>query len=138
MRGLLRAQNERLFRKLEGSRRSWFEPLDRPAVGPSPAQRYQFATYKHAKINIDYHIEVHRNYYSVPYSLVHQTVEVRITGGTIEALHRGRRVASHRRLKRRGFFSTDDAHMPMDHQKWARRTPARLIDQAAAVGPQDR
>ena len=49
--------NARPFKKLDGSRKSLFELLDRPALRPLPPARYEFATWKKAKVNIDYHIE---------------------------------------------------------------------------------
>jgi len=60
--------------------------LDRPALKPLPGRRYEFAEWKKAGVNIDYHIEVDHNYYSVPYTLVRKEVEVRLTLGTVEAL----------------------------------------------------
>ena len=60
--------NARPFKKLAGSRRSLFEELDRPALRPLPADRYEFAVWRKAKVNIDYHIEVDRHYYSSPTS----------------------------------------------------------------------
>lgn len=67
---LLVRLNNRTFRKLPGNRRQRFEELDRPALGPLPAQRYVFAQWKKAGANIDYHIEFERHYYSVPYVLM--------------------------------------------------------------------
>ena len=67
---LLERLNNRPFRKLPGSRRSLFEQLDRPALRPLPAERYVFAQWKKARVNIDYHVEVERHYYSVPHALV--------------------------------------------------------------------
>ena len=92
---LLVRLNQRPFRKREGSRATLFAQLDRPALKPLPATRYQFGEWKTARVNIDYHIEVERHYYSVPYALVHQEVDVHLTGETVEILHRGVRVASH-------------------------------------------
>lgn len=122
--------------KLDGSRPSLFEELDRPALRPLPAQRYEFAEWKKARVNIDYHVEVDHNYYSVPYTLVHKEVEVRLTLGTVEVLFRGHRVASHARAHGRGHFVTDPAHMPEAHRRWLDRTPARLITEAEAIGPE--
>ena len=34
--------------------------------------------------NIDYHVEVDHNFYSVPYQLVHESVEARFTQLTVE------------------------------------------------------
>jgi hypothetical protein len=128
--------NGRPFQKLEGSRRSLFEELDRPALRPLPAERYQFAQWRKARVNIDYHIEVDHNYYSVPYTLVRKEVEVRLTLGTVEAFFRGRRVASHIRACGRGRFVTDEAHMPEAHRRQRDRTRSRLIAQADAIGPE--
>ena len=69
--------NARPFKKMDGSRRSLFEELDRPALRPLPAERYEFAIWKQAKVNIDYHVEVDRHYYSVPYQLVGEVLDVR-------------------------------------------------------------
>ena len=35
-------------------------------------------------MNIDYHIEADRHYYSVPYQLAGQQVEVRLSAATVE------------------------------------------------------
>lgn len=81
--------NDRPFQKLEGTRRSLYETLDKPALRPLPPQRYEFAEWRKAKVNLDYHVEVDRNYYSVPYPLVGETVDIRLTDGLVEILHRG-------------------------------------------------
>jgi transposase len=98
--------NARAFRKLPGSRRSMFEALDRPALRPLPARPYEYAEWRTAKVNIDYHIEVERHWYSVPHQLVGQHLDIRVTAGVVEVLHKGRRVASHRRSAQRGRFTT--------------------------------
>ena len=77
-------------------------------------------------MNIDYHVEVDHNYYSVPYQLVHQRVEVRLTATTVEVFLKGRRIASHRRLTGRGQVC--DRARP--HA--ARPSRARRVDALAA------
>jgi hypothetical protein len=39
--------------------------------------------------NIDYHIEVERHSYSVPYALVHQGLDIRLMGETVEIFTAG-------------------------------------------------
>jgi transposase len=63
---LLLTLHARPFQKLPGSRQQRFETLDRPALRPLPAQPYEYAEWKHARVNIDYHVEVEGHYYSVP------------------------------------------------------------------------
>jgi transposase len=131
---LLDELNERPFQKLEGTRRSCFEELDKPAMRPLPRVRYEFAERKKVKVNIDYHVEYERRYYSVPYGHVHDQAEVRATLGTIEVFIAGERVATHRRsYGRRGTAVTDPAHRPLNHrdQVWP---PERLVGWAMTFG----
>jgi len=127
--------NRRPFQKLQGSRRSLYEMVDRPALKPLPPQRYEFARWKKARVNIDYHVEVEDNYYSVPHQLIHREVEVRYTSTTVEVLHQGQRVASHLRSYGRGKYITDPQHLPAAHQKHLEWTPSRLSRWAQEVGP---
>jgi transposase len=135
IRRLLERLNTRPFQKLEGSRRSLFESLDRPALLPLPAVRYEFAQWKVARVNIDYHIGVLGHYYSVPYQLVRAQVHVRITRSAVEILHEGRRIAAHARSDRKGRFTTDPAHRPKAHQRHLEWTPSRIIRWAEQTGP---
>jgi transposase len=132
---LLVELNDRAFKKLPGSRRSTFEALDRPALRPLPATRYEVARFKPVRVNIDYHVEIERHYYSVPHALVRQGLEARITRHTVELLHRGRRVASHALSAKRGGYTTCPEHMPASHRAHAEWTPGRLLNWAARIGP---
>jgi transposase len=132
---LLAEYNLRPFQKLDGCRQSLFEQLDRPALRPLPAQPYEYAEWRRARVNIDYHIEVDHHYYSVPYQLVHQEVEVRLTRATVEILHRGQRVASHVRSSLRGRHTTIAEHMPRQHREYLEWSPSRLTRWAKSIGP---
>jgi transposase len=92
---LLHRLNERPFNKLPGSRRSLFESLDQPALKPLPSDAYLYAEWKKVRVHIDYHVEVDRHYYSVPYTLVGKQLHARFSAATVEVFHRGVRVASH-------------------------------------------
>ncbi len=132
---LLPSLNDRLMKHLGVSRRQLFEQLDRPLLRPLPATRYETGEWRDATVNIDYHVVAESNYYSVPYQLVHQRVEVRLAAATVEIFLKGRRIASHRRRGGRGQFSTDPAHMPAAHRAHAEWTPSRLIAWAGTTGP---
>ena len=131
---LLPALNTRPFKKLPGSRQRLFETLDRPALKPLPAQPYEYAEWKRARVNIDYHVEVEGHYSSVPYALVKQQLEVRVSARVVELFHKGTRVASHLRSRLKGRHSTVAAHMPTAHRHYAAWTPQRLIRWAADSG----
>ena len=128
--------NNRKFQKLDTTRRQLFETLDKPALKPLPQKTYEYAEWKKARVNIDYHIEVDRHYYSVPYQLTRKQVDVRMTSSTIEVLFKNRRVASHPRSYRQGGFTCLHAHMPKSHQKYLEWTPSRIIHWAGKNGPQ--
>jgi len=130
--------NARVMRQYGESRRERFEKLDRAALRPLPPERFAHADWCTARVNIDYHVEIDRHYYSAPHALVHESVEVRIHPVTIEVFFRGERVASHRRSIARGLHTTDPRHMPKSHQKHLEWTPSRLMDWAATVGTETR
>ncbi len=132
---LLPLLNERAFKKMPGSRRNLYEELDRLALAPLPATPFVFCTWKKARVSIDYHIEVERRYYSVPYQLVKSEVEARLTERTVEIFHRDRRVASHRRAAKAGHYTTVNEHMPRPHREYAEWTPKRLVGWADKTGP---
>jgi transposase len=127
--------NNRPFQKLASTRKDLFETLDRPALKPLPACPHEYAEWKKARVNIDYHIELEGHYYSVPYQLVKEQVEIRLTASTVEILFKGRRVASHRRRHRRGAHTTDPSHMPKSHQRYLEWSPSRILSWAAKTGP---
>ena len=127
--------NDRPFRKLEGTRRSVFEAIDRPALKPLPSRPYEFGTWKRAKVSIDYHLEVDRHYYSVPCQLVGERAEVWVSARTIEIFVRGRRVASHVRSSAVGRHTTVDAHMPASHRAHREWTPGRIVAWGEQAGP---
>jgi hypothetical protein len=124
---LLQRLNHRCFRKREGTRASLFAELDRPALQPLPVERYELAEWKNARANIDYHVEIDRHYYSVPYQLVGRALEARFTATTVEIFHRSVRVASHPRSSAAYRHTTNPEHPPKSHQAHLEWTPSRLI-----------
>jgi transposase len=111
-----------------------FEALDRPALLPLPTEPYAYAEWRRCRAGLDYHVEVHGHFYSVPYRLMRETIEVRITDQTIELFHHGARVASHLRNPRPQRHTTIAEHMPSAHRRYAEWTPTRLLREAAAIG----
>jgi len=131
---LLEKLNARPFKKLEGSRKSWFEKIDRPALKALPETRYVLAEWKKARVNIDYHVELEGHYYSVPYSLVQEEVELRYTAATVEIFFRGKRITSHLRDHRPGRHTTQTEHMPRNHREYLEWSPSRILGWATSLG----
>lgn len=126
--------NARPMKHLGKSRCELFEEIDSPALAPLPAKRFVHATWKSAKVNIDYHVEFDKHFYSAPFSLSREVIELRATFSTVEIFHRGKRVASHQRSFARGKFTTKPEHMPRAHRKHLEWTPSRLIRWGQSIG----
>ncbi len=135
IRRLLDELNMRVMRGYGASRADLFATLDRPHLQPLPEIPYEFARWKRCRVAPDYHVEVDSSWYSVPFGLIRQEVDVRICGAVVEIFHRGRRVASHPRVPGRRSHVTLPEHMPSAHRRHAEWTPARVLAQAARLGP---
>jgi len=135
---LLADLNDRPFKKLPGSRRSQFEQLDQPLLQPLPKHRYEYQHIKKARVHIDYHIDYEHHYYSVPYTLLKQEVEVHANAQSVVIYHQGARVAIHARSYRKGGHSTLPEHRPKAHQAMAEWSPKRFLGWAASIGSETR
>ncbi|MFH1379843.1 MAG: IS21 family transposase [bacterium] len=131
---LLEKLNTRRMQKIESSRKDLFERIDKPSALLLPDTRYEYTQWQKARVNIDYHIEVDKHYYSVPYQLVRETVDVRITDTIIEVLCKGIRQASHMRSFIKHRHTTTLEHMPEAHRKYLEWTPTRIIQWAGKIG----
>lgn len=135
IRFLLEDLNNRPFKKLPGTRRSQFELLDKPAMRALPAVRYQFTEFKLARVNIDYHLEYDKHFYSVAHHLIKHQVEVQATRDSVAVFFKGKQIARHARSHRQGGYSTDSNHMPQAHRKHHEWSPGRLLNWAKDLGP---
>ena len=132
---LVDAMNARQTPGLPASRRELFETIEKPALKPLPATPYELAIWKKARVHIDYHVQVEQHFYSVPYRLIGQQVQVRLTHQTVEFFHRNARVASHVRSLSKGGFTTLPEHMPSNHREWEECNPERISQGAEKAGP---
>ena len=71
--------NERPMTGIGKSRYDLFLEIDKPALRPLLGERYRITAWKKAAVHIDYHVDVEKTYYSVPYTLIGQEVDVSYT-----------------------------------------------------------
>ena len=135
IRELIADLNNRPMRHLGTSRRALFEAIEREALLPMPQTPYAYAEWRRCRAGLDYHVQVHGHFYSVPYRLMREAVEARITDQTIELFHKNDRVACHVRDPRQHRHTTIPEHMPSAHRRHAEWTPTRLLREAQAIGP---
>jgi transposase len=130
--------NEKKMVHLEKSRRELFEELDKPALRPLPDRPYEYAEWKNARVNIDYHVEYDKHFYSVKHTLIHEEVRIRATEHMITIYHKSQHdpVALHPRSHAAGRYTTLSEHMPTNHQKAGEWTPERIQRWAGEIGNQ--
>jgi len=135
IRHLLTDLNARTMRRYGASRRELFERLDAPHLKALPDRRFECATWLKVRVNINYHVKVEEHFYSVPYQLVHQQLEVRVAASVVEIFTGTKRVTAHPRSLVRNGYSTKPEHMPRAHRAHAEWTPERMLTWAHKFGP---
>jgi transposase len=131
---LLETLNNRQMKVYGCSRRELFEQVEKAALKPLPAQQYRIGRWRSAKVNIDYHVEVDRRYYSVPYQLRGERLEVCVREKTVEIYREQKRIALHPVVPRRGMHSTLKEHMPQEHRYMQEWSPSRFLSWGAKIG----
>ena len=150
--------NSHAMKRLNTTRRALFEQLEREALRPLPAARYEYAEWRLARVSLDYHVEalvagreaivrsggsnegVQRPggqgfFYSAPHALIREQIDVRLTARTVELFHRGQRVAAHERRNAGSRYATIPEHMPSAHRRYAEWSPERFRRWAVGIGP---
>lgn len=126
--------NAHIMRRLGVSRRHLFETVEQPVLALLPDADYQFAEWRLARVSLDYHVEFDGFFYSAPYGLIREQVDIRATTRTIELFHRGQRIAAHQRRHGGRRHGTDPDHMPSAHRRYAEWTPERFRRWGASIG----
>lgn len=128
--------NKEAFQKRPGSRYTVFQEEELPFLGSLRYPRFTQSQWRISKVQLDYHIQVDRMFYSVPYEYVNDEVEVRMTDHLIEVYFNEHRIASHKRLKGDiGQYSTNIDHMPDNHRRYLNHTPKENLLWAKEIGP---
>jgi transposase len=132
---LLEEYNARPLQRLKVSRASLHESLDKPVLKALPPRRFEPFSWAEATVHVDYHVEVEKHRYSVPYTLIGKKVEVRWTGTTVEVFLNGTRKASHSRNFVPFGYTTATEHRPEKHNAVLDWSPERFTRWAAKSGP---
>jgi transposase len=133
VRGLLEELNDRKRSDLGMSRRELFEKIEKSALRPLPAERFYLYLQKKVRVGPDYHVEFERHFYSVPYQLVKQELNLKATGQIVELFLKSKSVARHRRMYQPGH-STISEHMPTAHREYLGWSPERLVSWSRKSG----
>jgi hypothetical protein len=127
--------NSKEFKKREGSRLSAFLNEEKSFLKPLPASPYEPAVWTTATVQKDYLISDEKNKFSVPFDLIGEKIDIRITRNTIEAFFHGARVASHPRPEQRLRDPiVIPEHMPENHRKYLSYNDDGFLSWAANIG----
>jgi transposase len=131
---LVIAMNARAFQKRQGSRYSQFIAYEKAQLQPLPVSPYEFARFATHIVPPDYHLRIDGHYYSVPYTLVGERVDIRYTHRTVEMFYNNQREASHLRSEWRDKKTTQASHRPPNHQAYEAFEPALFLSWASSLG----
>lgn len=128
--------NNESFQKRPRSRKQVYDEEEYQYLAALPSKPFKLSEWRTAKVQLNYHIQIDRMYYSVPFEYVQNQVDVRLTRGTIEIYFNEVRIASHKRLYGEfGQYATLTSHMPENHRKFLKHTPQNSLKWAESVGP---
>jgi len=132
---LLDIYNDKIMKKLNKSRTQLFNEDEKQYLLDLPANRYIYKEFKIATVNIDYHIELLKCFYSVPFKYLKEKVDVKYSTTLVEIYHKSKLIATHPRLRRMNDTSTLKEHMPLNHQYQNEKiNPQRLLNWAVSIG----
>ena len=105
------------------------------SLRPLPAVPYEVSIYKKALLSRDCHLVFDKNFYSAPYQLRGQELDLWISSTMVEIYFEGERVAVHgRRNKGEGLYSTNTEHYPEAHAAYADEDIQSILRRAKRVG----
>lgn len=132
---MLEKINAEDFQKRPGSRLKVYNEEEKPHLRPLRSTRFKLSEWRSAKVQPNYHIQVDRMYYSVPYEYIQSDVEIRLSKDLIEVYFKDSRIASHKRLRGIvGQYSTLTDHMPDNHRLFREHTPKNSREWAETIG----
>ena len=117
------------------SRLDLFAVSELNALKTLPSTDYRYAVWKECGVAFDAHVEIFKNYYSVPYFFIREKLWARITAETVELFHNESAVACHVRSLGQRVHTTDKDHLATTHNAVVNWTPDRLFLEAGEIGP---
>lgn len=128
--------NNKPFQKKEGSRRSAFEEYEHPVLKPLPRYQYEYCETKTAKVQTNCFIAYKKNFYSVPYKYISETVTLRIYSSRLEVWYGKEKLCEHSLVNNRiGQYVKDNDHFPPYSSNYGDWNSDRFRRWARAIGP---
>lgn len=133
----LEATNNAFMKGRPYSRRMQFEEIERVALRPLPALRYEFK--KRANLTVGkngyIYLSEDKHYYSVPYTYIGKKVKVLYSRSNVEIFYHYQSIAAHPRLRSPYNYSTEKEHLASTHRFVAEWSPERFLSWAQSIHP---
>lgn len=127
--------NTKPFQKRPGNRRQAYLSEEKDFMLPLPKHHYEPSIWRQQTVGNDYLVSDGLNKYSVPFDLIGEQVQVRLTRNIVEVFFKGSRVTSHKRLE---SFSIQPVvkpeHMPVNHRKYLEYNADEFLEWSHGVG----
>jgi transposase len=131
----LEINNNAPFKGREYSRRQQFEELERSALQPLPAYRYEFKQQSIVTVMKNGHVclGADRHYYSVPYKYIGKKIKILFTSLLVEIYYQYEKIATHQREHRKYHYTTKDEHLASAHRYVSDWTPEKFMEDAKEI-----
>lgn len=130
--------NQAHFKGRDYSRRQQFEEVEKAALQPLPAYRYELKQQAMATVMKNGHVCLgnDKHYYSVPYRFIGRKVKILYSSAQVEVFYHYERIALHNRDQRKYQYTTIQEHLASSHRFVSDWTPEKFIDQGKAIHQQ--
>ena len=136
---LMDKYNNKTIKFLGKSRYELFIQEEKKHLQPLPVNRYIYKETKVAVVDISYHVQLFKCFYSVPFKYLKERVEIKYSTTLVEIYHKSKLIATHPRLYKVNDRSTLKEHMPKNHQyQYEKINPGRLLNWAISIGENTR
>lgn len=127
--------NTKPFQKRPGCRREAYLTEEKEFMLPLPNRSYEPSVWKQQTVGNDYLISDGLNKYSVPFDLIGEQVQIRLTKDIVEVYFKGNRMTSHKRLEKYSVQQiVKPEHMPANHREYLNYNSDEFKKWAAGVG----
>ena len=127
--------NTKPFQKHPYNRREAYLAEEKEFMLPLPKHPYEPSVWKQQSVGNDYLVSDGLNKYSVPFDLIGEQVQIRLTKVLVEVYFKGSRVTSHKRLEKYSIQPVvKPEHMPSNHREYLNYNADEFKDWASTVG----
>jgi len=129
--------NDRVQRRTGESRKQRLD-AERAVMAPVPEVPYEYCVWKKVRPHPDCHVQILKNFYSVPHAYRGKMLDARITARHVEIFMGTEKISTHPLLagNRQGQYQSEVGHFPPSQIFLLETLPKLLQEKAQSAGPQ--